>query len=405
MLAILAAVPPAGAADTAPVPAPAALALRASSSQAVWSGVALAPDNRLFVVLQRVSNPAGPSLALLDADNRPTPYPDASWNDGGQPAARPARPQPAGSQPTGPAPPAPSPDGPGPVFVGLSAIHLAPDGALWAVDTGIPGPGRTPVAGGARLIRIDLATNRVTRILSVPADALLPKSAIDDIRFNGDHAYVSDAGAPGLLVVDLRDGTMRRVLDRDPALTAQRPIVVDGEVLKGPDNKPVMIDAGGLEVSPDGRHLYLQPSCGPMSRIDTALLDDPQTLPAALSAGVSFWYDTPALGGTAMAPDGTLYLVDLENDSILALSADRVPTQVIRDPRLHGAGAPFLSPGGVLFVPVPQLDRGAPFHRGRSQIQFPVALYTLDPHALLDASHAEAAPPPGAPDASAPVRR
>ena len=212
------------------------------------------------------------------------------------------------------------------------------------------------------------------------------------------------AGARGLVVVELREGTMRRVLDRDPALTAQRPVVVNGEVLKGPDNKPVMTDAGRLEVSPDGRRLYLQPSCGPMSRIDTALLDDPRTPPAALSAGVSFWYDTPALGGTAMAPDGTLYLGDLENDSILALSPDRVLTQVIRDPRLRGAGAPFLSRSGVLFVPVPQLDRAAPFHRGRSQVQFPVALYTLDPHALLDAAHAGTAPSPGASAASAPAR-
>ena len=64
MLAILAAVPSAGAADTAPSAPDAALSLWASSSQAVWSGVVLAPDNRLFVVLQRVPNPAGPSLAL-----------------------------------------------------------------------------------------------------------------------------------------------------------------------------------------------------------------------------------------------------------------------------------------------------------------------------------------------------
>ncbi len=388
MLLALSGRPSAEAAGTAPAtPAPvAALVEQASSSQAVWNGVVLAPDNRLFVVLPRLANPSGPSLALLDADNRLSPYPDASWN-GDQPPPRPARPQPIGPQP-----PAPPPDGPGPVFVGLNAIHLAPDGALWAVDTGVPGPGKAPVAGGARLIRIDLATNQVTRILAVPADALRPRSTIDDIRFHGDHAYVTDSGAPGLLVVDLRDGTMRRVLDRDPALTAQRPVAVDGEVLKGPDNKPVMIHADQLEVSPDGRHLYVQPACGPMSRIDTALLDDPQTPPRTLSAGIAFWYDTPALGGTAIAPDGTLYLDDLENDSILALSPDRVLTQVIRDGRLHWADAPFLSPKGTLFVPVPQLDRAAQFHHGHAQIQFPVGLYTLDPHALLDAARAQGAP-------------
>ena len=405
MLLCLVGMRPAGAAGPAPAPPPAALLVeRASSSQAVWNGVVLAPDDRLFVVLPRLANPSGPSLALVEAD-RLIPYPDASWNGTAPPAPRPAQPPPVGPQPaaTQPPPAAATPDGPGPMFIGLNAIHLAPDGSMWAVDTGVPGSGRAPVAGGARLIRIDLATNRVTRILPVPADALRPKSMIDDIRFNGDHAYVTDAGVPGLLVVDLRDGTMRRVLDHDPALTAQRPVTVDGEVLKGPDNKPVMIHADQLEVTPDGRHLYVQPLCGPMSRIDTALLNDPQTLPRTVSAGISFWYDTPALGGTAIAPDGTLYLDDVENDSILALSPDRVLTQVVRDPRLHWADAPFLSPSGTLLVPVPQLDRAAFFHHGHAQIQFPVSLYALDPRALLDAARARAAPTQAAPaDGAAP---
>ncbi len=428
MLLLVACAPPARAAETAPAPPPPAAALvqRASSTQQVWNGVVSAPDGRLFVVLPRLANPAGPSLALVDADDRLVPFPDAAWNDGSQPASRPQRPQSTGSQPSGPQstgsksigsqPTGPQSTGPqstgsqptatqagdpGPVFVGLNAIRLAPDGAMWAVDTGVPGPGKAPVVGGARLIRIDLATNQVTRILPVPAEALRPKSMIDDIRFNGNHAYVTDSGMPGLLVVDLRTGAMRRVLDHDPALTAQRPITVDGEVLKGPDNKPVMIHADQLEVSPDGRHLYVQPLCGPMSRIDTALLDDPQTPARTLSAGISFWYDTPALGGTAIAPDGTLYLNDLENDSILALSPDRVLTQLVRDGRLHWADAPFLSTKGTLFVPVPQLDRAAFFHHGHAQIQFPVSLFTLDPQALAEAARGRAARPGTAP-ASAP---
>ena len=403
LLFLVLAPPLAQAADTTPPPSSPAVPLveRARSTQQVWNGVVSAPDGRLFVVLPRLANAAGPSLALVDGD-RLVPFPDAAWNDTGPPAARPPTPQPGASPPTGSPLTAPQPaalrsDGPGPVFVGLNAIRLAPDGALWAVDTGVPGPGKAPVANGARLIRIDLATSQVTRILVVPADALRPKSMIDDIRFNGGHAYVTDAGVPGLLVVDLHAGTMRRVLDHDPALTAQRPILVDGEVLKGPDNKPVMIHADQLEVSPDGRHLYVQPLCGPMSRIDTGLLDDPKTTPAALSAGVSFWYDTPALGGTAIAPDGTLYLDDLENDSILSLSPDRVLTRLVRDPRLHWADAPFLSPKGILFVPVPQLDRAAFFHHGHAQIQFPVLLFTLDTHALAEAARGHAATPQAVP--------
>ena len=380
------AAPPAGtaaAASAETVPARAdPLTVRAQSRQAVWNGVAVAPDGRVFVVMPRLANSNGPQLAQLAADGSLTPYPDATWNGAPATAAPPA------SQPAHP-PAMPQP--PAPAFVGLNAIHLAPDGALWVVDTGAPAFGKPALADAARLIRIDPATNQVTRVLTLPADVLRPKSMIDDIRFNGGHAYVTDAGAPGLIVVDLAAGSFRRVLDHDPALTAERPTTVDGEVLKGPDGKPVMIHADQLEVTPDGHYLYVQPLSGPMSRIATALLDDPQASPRALSSGLAFWYDTPALGGTAIAADGTLYLDDLETDSILSLSPARQMTVLLHDPRLHWADAPFLGPDGVLTVPVPQLDRAAPFHHGHSQIQFPVGLYSLKP-AELAAAAVKAAP-------------
>ena len=361
---------------------------------AVWNGVVVAPDGRTFVVLPRLANPAGPSLAQIGSDGGLIPYPDAAWNN---PAAG------AGGKPPDlPGKTAEPPAGPGPVFIGLNAIHLAPDGALWAVDTGSPGFGKLMVEGGARLIRIDLASNQVTRVLTLPADVLRPRSTIDDIRFNGDHAYVTDAGVPGLIVLDMKTGSVRRVLDHDPALTAQRPITVDGEVLKGPDNKPAMIHADQLEVSPDGRTLYVQPLCGPMSRIDTALLDDPQVPAKTLSAAIGFWYDTPALGGTAIARDGTLYLNDVETDSILSLSPGRTLRLVVHDPRLHWADAPFLSPDGTLTVPVPQLDRAAPFHHGHGQVQFPVLLFSLKPAELTAGAGLSQVPAPSPGDRAAP---
>ncbi|MBE7210261.1 MAG: hypothetical protein INR65_04515 [Gluconacetobacter diazotrophicus] len=330
--------------------------MKAEHTGGSWNGLAQAPDGRLLVEFPRIANAGGVSLGIAGADGTITPYPDARLN---------AAPATSGTV---------APDAP---FVGLNAIHLAPDGGLWAVDTGIPAPGKTPLPGGTRLIRIDLKTNAVTRVITIPAEALRPKSYTDDIRFNGDHAYVTDAGAPGLLVVDLRTGRVRRVLDGAPALTAKRPIVVDGETLKGPDGKPVMLHADLEEVTPDGKQLYVQPLCGPMSRIPTAVLDDPTVPDKQVAAAPVFWYDTPALGGTAIEADGTLVLNDIENDSVLTLSPDRVLTEVIRDPRLHWADAPVLAGHDTLLIPAAQLDRAPLFHHGRSEIRYPVTVYAL----------------------------
>ena len=116
-----------------------------------------------------------------------------------------------------------------------------------------------------------------------------------------------------------------------------------------------------------------------MFRVPTALLDDAKASPQAVAAGVEFWYDTPALGGTAIDADGTLYLDDLEQDRVLSLTPGRALATVLRDPRLHWADAPFLR-DGTLTLPVAQLDRCAPFHHGKSQVQFPVELLALRLH-------------------------
>ncbi|WP_428376096.1 L-dopachrome tautomerase-related protein [Lichenicoccus sp.] len=348
----------------AAAPATDPLTLVGSSDQLAWNGVAIAPDGRVFVEFPRTTGSPGPSLAVLGRDNSLAAYPGGTWNEWSS---------------TGKADPAQA-------FVGLNAVHLAPDNSLWAVDTGAPGFGKQALPGATKLVRMDPARNTVTRVYVLPPDVLEPKSMIGDVRFHGSLAYITDAGSPGLIVLDLATGSARRLLDHDPSTTAPRPILVDGEILKGPDNKPAMIHAGALEVTPDGAFLYYQPLCGPLYRIPTALLDDPKATPQAVAAGVQFWYDTPALGGTAIGPDGTLYLEDVENDSVLALDAHRALTTILHDRRLHWAAAPVLR-DGVLTLPVPQLDRAALFHHGHSQIQYPVQLFARPLPAAQAAPH------------------
>lgn len=326
----------------------------AQTDEAAWNGVARSDDGRAFVVFARLTDKPGPSLAVIGNDGKPQPYPDAAWNgwspaDGKRDASK--------------------------IFVGLTAIRLGAEHGLWVLDSGVVA-GKRPLPGGAKLVKIDLVHDSVTRTIVLPPDVLHPKSRLADFCLRGSTAYIADAGAPGLIVLDLATGVARRVLDGDPSMTARRPVMADGETLRGADGKPVMNDVDDLDLSPGGRFLYYQPLPGPMSRIATSLLDDPKATSQALTAGAEFWYDTPALGGSAIAPDGTLYLDDVENDSVLSLSPDRELRTVIRDPRLHWPAAPFLR-DGVLTIPVAQFDRAGLFHHGRSRIAFPVELFEL----------------------------
>lgn len=332
-----------------------ALVRVAQSRAMIWNAVAVDGD-RIFVAGPRWTGSGGPQLGLIDGRGKPQPFPDKGWNDW----------QPGRSNETG--------------FVNINAIHRDSAGGLWVVDTGSPEFGGDPLPGAAKLVRISLASGKVDRVLLLGPKLALAGSYIDDVRFNGDHAYLTDAGRPGLIVFDLRSGEGRRVLDDHPAATARdgRPIVLDGQIVRGPDGSVLKVHSDPLEVSPDGQWLYFGPLEGPWSKVPTRLLDDPAVDPTTLAASVEPWADLPPVGGTAIAPDGSLYFAELATNSVKRRNPDGTIETLATDPKLHWVDAPFLGEDGRLWLPVPQMDRAALFHGGKSETQWPVELYTLE---------------------------
>jgi quercetin dioxygenase-like cupin family protein len=328
------------------------LEIVAQSDDAIWNGVTVSADGRMFVNFPRLAEGSGQSVGEIGADGRSHAYPGGAWNEW-----KPGKPTEA-------------------AFVGTNAVRIGPEGDLWVVDTGTPSFGAQTIAGGPKIVRIDVKRNTVSRVYPLATDVALAKSYVDDIRFNGHLAYLTDAGVPGIIVLDLDTGKARRVLDHDRSTTASRPILVDGEILRGPDGNDVMLHADQMEVSPDGQWLYFQALAGPMYRIETKWLDDPSADPAKVSQQAKFWFDTPPLGGSAIDDYGNLYLEDLANDSVLKVTPDRQVTTVIRDHRLHWVAAPWIK-DGYLYLPEAQLDRIAAFRHGHAQIQWPLHLYRL----------------------------
>ena len=153
-------------------------------------------DGTVFVCYPAVEG-YGPQLQRLNAKGLAIPWPDDAWNDW----------QPGRDF--------------GQAFVHINAIRIGPDGTLWAVDAGAQFS-QPAIRGAARLIGFDPQTGKVQRIYSL-ATGTKPTSYINDVRFNGKHAYLPDTGAPALLVLDLSTGAVTRVLDHDPTTTSLRP--------------------------------------------------------------------------------------------------------------------------------------------------------------------------------------
>jgi sugar lactone lactonase YvrE len=321
----------------------------------VWNAVTTTAGGRIFVGFPGGNFP-GRQLAEVTGPASSRPYPNAAWN-AWKPGLSPAH-----------------------AFVHVNAIRIGPDGKLWVVDAGSPGFGKPAIPGGARAIRIDPTTNRVDRIFDLRA-AVTPVSYLDDIRFNGSRAYLTDAGDPGLLVLDLASGAVRRVLDHDPTTIARRPMRADGKILRDQQGAELRLNADQLEVSPDGSVLYYQPACGPLARIETKWLDDPHVPPAELARHARVWLDTPTSGGTAIAADGTVYYGDADHRSILKIAPDGKITTLITDPRLIWSDAMWIDRDGYLWIPATQQNLTAGFNDGKDDVHFPVWIDKMQIHA------------------------
>jgi sugar lactone lactonase YvrE len=346
MATILLAIAPSPAAAASP-----SLILAAESRSIIWNGVAVA-GGQVFVSGPHWAGSQGPAVARLDNEGRAVPYPDAAWNNWREG------------------------EDPGHAFVNVNSIHLDGKGSLWAVDTGSPDFGGNALPGGAKLVGIDLATAKVARIIPLGPDVVLPGSYVDDVRFHGDFAYSTDAGQPGIIVVDLKTGAKRRSLENIPATTApaDRPIVVDGETLKAPDGKPLRVQTDPMEVSPDGKWFYFGTLAGPWSRIETRWLDDFSASPETVASKVESWADIPPTGGTAMDANGDFYFSDLAANSVKRRTPDGKITTLVQDKRLHWVDALEIDDQHRLWLPVPQLDRAAIFHGG---IEWPIRLFRV----------------------------
>jgi hypothetical protein len=314
----------------------------AESDAMIWNAVAVYRD-RIFVAGPVWSGSKGPAVAEL-IDGVPRAYPPV---DAG--------------------------------FINVNALHLE-GSQLWVVDTATPEFGGNTVGAGAQVVCIDLNSDTIVRTYHFPNDVVQNGSYTDDIRINGTHAYLTDAGNPGIIVLDLQTGTSRRVLDGHPSTVARtdRPIVVDGETVIAPNGKPLLVQSDPLELSAEGRWFFYGPLEGPWSKIETRFLDDASLSPAELASNVEPWIDIPPIGGSALASNGDFYFTDLNACALKRRDAatGEITTLVQDRAALHWVDAPYLDEEhSVIYLPVPQLDRAALFHNGRSEICWPIRLY------------------------------
>jgi sugar lactone lactonase YvrE len=344
-------------------PRPAATKLeRVATFDHQVTGVAVAQDGRTFVNFPRWTEDSPVSVAEVKG-GRVVPYPDEAWNSWRN-AKR-------------------DEISPGDHWVSVQSV-VANGGSLWVLDPAAPALEQI-VKGGPKLVQIDLATNKVVRTYPFSEQVAPQGTYLNDIRFSpdGTWGYLTDSGRGALLVINLKSGEVRRMLDGVSSTQAEKGVQVkaDGKVLRRPDGRAPTFNADGIALSPDGATLFWQAiSSRTLYSVPTEALRDANLSSQDLEARVKKDGETVPADGLWMTQQGRLFVTSPEDDSVKLRQPDGTLATIVQDKRLRWPDSMAEGPDGKLYVTSSRIQDNAWF-KPQGSISLKTDLWRFTPPA------------------------
>src|SRR5690348_11289647 len=143
-------------------------------------------SGRVFVNFPYWSDDHSFSVAEI-VNGQPRPFPDEEWNKPGSPDSH---------------------------FICVQSVVVDDRDNLWILDPAAPKM-QEIAKGGPKLVKVDLATNKVVQTIPFGEDVAPAKSYLNDVRIDTAQqtAFITDSGKGAIIVVDLNTGKARRLLD------------------------------------------------------------------------------------------------------------------------------------------------------------------------------------------------
>ena len=276
-------------------------------------------------------------------------------------------------------------------FDQVQGLRTDSRGVIWVVDMG----GKlTPLP---RLIAWDSRSNRLQRIITLPR-SVSPRGAqpqdlaIDERRgliYLADEAagQGQDGSNGALIVVDLKTGGARRVLQGVPGTAAEKiDIVVDGRPMRMTDPKtgkatPMRSGADGIALDAAGEWLHFGPLNGHSTyRVRTADLGDLKLSERELEKRVERYADRPNAGGYLMDRAGNLYLTEIEHRAVGVIDPQtRRYRRVVESPDMLWPDGLTAGPDGMVYVVTSKLPTAAAFNGGADRAKPPWPVFRFRP--------------------------
>ena len=321
-------------------------------------GVGVSHKGRIFMTFPKKKNDRNYSFnySLAEIVNgQRVPYPNALWNqwDSTQAATR---------------------------FVNVQAAVVDADDNLWVLDPSNPDD-QAPVIAGIKLLKINLTTNKIERTYRFE-DLPRERTGLNDVRIDTRRqlAYLSDPVLAAIVVLDLRTGKSRLVLQGHPSAMAEPGFVLrlDGKEVKDKTGKPFSSNVNGIALTPDFNYFYYRAiNQTQLYRIGAEYLANPALTPTELSSHVQTVGETGVSHGLLADDAGNVYLSDSPNYAIRRVTpAGRFET-LGHDFRLSWPDTFALGPDGYLYLTATQINRAPKFNGGENKVVYPFRLYRM----------------------------
>lgn len=321
------------------------------------TGVAVSKSGRLFTSYP-LWTPSIYKYALVEVlpGNQVKPYPDAAMNSW--------KPGESGKN----------------KWVCVQAPYIDDQDVMWVIDPAAPKLDKV-YQNSHKLVKINLSTNKVERTYTFEGVAD-EHSYLNDVRVDTKRqfAYITNSGTGGIVVVDLKSGKARQVLQNHYSVHTDEDFkfIIDGKEM-AQDGQPVKFDSDGIALSPDGNLLYYKPLTDTkLYRIKTEFLRN-DTLPGQKLKGyVEDLGKYAVTDGMEFDKKGNLYLGDPQHSSIIKITPDLKATTLVQDDRLIWPDSYSLSKDGAyLYVSCSQIQKTPEHNAGINKRTSPYAIYRI----------------------------